>query len=96
MTVKKSARGMQEASVVPPEPQDEQRVRVTLRTSIGFEYHQVYPQSVVIDLLDPDVPDGFIEIQLTDGKLKQSVKHRFLHTSNIAEVDIHDALELNQ
>jgi len=89
-----SAKAMQQASIEPPPATQEARIRVTLRTKVGYEYHQVYAESVVRDLVNPEVPDGFIEIEIADQKVRPAVRHRFLHTSNIAEVDIHDEMEV--
>lgn len=51
-------------------------------------YHVDLPVSVLIALLDPGVPDGFIEVavQATSVHLPIGGKHRFLHTSQIREV----------
>jgi hypothetical protein len=86
----RTAKQMQNVTIAPPPAQEEARIRVTLRTSIGFEYHEVYPASVVRDILDPDVDDAFIQITLP-ADIK-SVKVRYLHTSGIAEIDLHDEL----
>lgn len=69
----------------------EQQVRLTLRTSAGFEYHLVKPASVVRDIIDPAVSDRFIEVPVPDA-VKGSVKKKYIHTSVIKELDVHDDL----
>lgn len=51
-------------------------------------YHVDLPLSILVALLDPAVPDGFIEVkpQATSVHMPISGKHRFLHTSAIREV----------
>src|SRR5437879_383034 len=87
----RTAKQMQQATVEPPSPHEEPRVRITARTPVGFEYHLSYPVSVVRDLLDPDVDDGYLEIPVP-AELKNTVKHRYLHTTQIAEVDVCDEM----
>ncbi len=96
---RRAARGrvkeMQAASVIPPPPAEERRIRVTLRRDNGYEYHQVFAESVVRALIDPERSDSFIKLAIADAKVHQVVKHRFLHTSYIAEVDVHDEMEFD-
>jgi hypothetical protein len=61
----------------------EERLATTLRTDVGFEYHLDLPRSVVQGIIDPDVPDAFIEVPC-----KQLHTRRFLHTSYVKEVDV--------
>jgi len=51
-------------------------------------YHVDLPLSVLVALLDPAVPDGFIKIavQSTSITLPIGGRNRFLHTSAIREV----------
>src|SRR5579859_6751603 len=64
-------------------PGAEAKLPVTLRGRNGFEYHLDLPRSAVEALIDPDVPDAFIEVPCS----LQSMR-RFLHTSEIKEVDV--------
>ncbi len=51
-------------------------------------YHVDLPLSILVALLDPAVPDGFIKVavQSTSVHLPIGGKHRFLHTAAIREV----------
>ena len=62
---------------------DAQKLPVTLRTQVRFEYHLDLPRDVVEGLLDPDVPDVFIEVP---SPIKGS--RRFLHSAFIMECDV--------
>lgn len=83
---KSRARKMQEASV---QVTEEQRIRLTVIDDKGFEYHLNPHESVVRDILDPDVPDVFIEVPI-EPSLQGHVKHTYLHTSRIAKLHQHD------
>ena len=76
-----SAKAIQAISKVPP--RDEPRLPVTLRTDNGFEYHLDLPQSVIEGILDPDVPDVFIEVLCPVRGVR-----RFLHTAFVKEIDV--------
>jgi hypothetical protein len=86
MPEKSRARKMQEASIVESE---ERRIRLTVVDDKGFEYHLTPHEMVVRNILDPDVPDVFIEVPI-DPRLQGSVKHAYLHTSRIARLYQHD------
>ena len=80
------ARAMQEQSITPPEPA---KISVTLRTEQSYEYNLDLPRPVVENLLNPDVPDCFIEVPAKAyGGQPLHGTRRFLHTSYIKEVDI--------
>ena len=64
----------------------ERDIRITIRLDSGFEYHLVRPENVVRGILDPDVPDCFIQVPCS----LQSVIGRYIHTSRIKELDVHD------
>ncbi len=51
-------------------------------------YHVDLPLSILIALLDPAVPDGFISIKVDSTSIHLPIggKHRFLHTSAIREI----------
>lgn len=88
---KSKAKRMQENSLLPQEaPKVERNIRITLRTAVGAEYHLEKPEAVVRGILDPDTPDALIEVPPPPGV---SVKHRFIHTNQVAELDIHDEME---
>lgn len=88
----RTAKQMQQTSVEPPPPQEEANIRITARTDVGYEYHLTFPASVVRDILDPDVGDAYLEIPIPPDMKNSGVKHRYLHTTRIAELDIHDEL----
>lgn len=94
-TGKSRAKRMQEAAQLPTadveEKPKEQSIRITLRTSVGAEYHLEKPATVVRGILDPDTPDALIEVPIMPPN--SAVKRRFIHTNQIAELDIHDELE---
>lgn len=69
----------------------ERNVRFMITTDTGVEYHMEKPESVVLGILDPDVPDTFIEVPVP-ANLKMAVKHRYLHTTRIGILDLHDEL----
>lgn len=60
-----------------------EKLAVTLRTDVGFEYHLDLPRPVVEGLIDPDTPDAFIEVPCQLAGMQ-----RFLHTSYIKECDV--------
>ena len=64
-------------------PSSEDRLPVTLRARNSYEYHLDLARSVVVALLDPDVPDAFIEVPCSVRGTR-----RFLHTSEIKEIDV--------
>lgn len=66
-----------------PTSKDEQRYAVTLRDDKTFEYHLDLAQSVINAILNPDVPDTFIEVHC---QVKGA--RRFVHTSYIKEIDV--------
>lgn len=74
------ARQLQAISIA---PRDELRLPVTLRLENGFEYHLDLARSVINGILDPDVPDTFIEVPCPVRNTR-----RFTHTSFIKEVDV--------
>jgi hypothetical protein len=84
----RSAKQMQQ--VTETLPKVEQMIRITARTGTGYEYHLTLPESAVRDLIDPEVADAFIEVPLP--KDVHGAKKRYLHTNQIAEVDLHDDL----
>ena len=81
-SLQSSARAMQAKTEAPPQ-RDEQQLSVTLRDDKTFEYHLVLPRSAIDAMLDPDVPDAFIEVPCVVRNTK-----RFLHTSYVKEVDV--------
>lgn len=64
-------------------PGAEEKLPVTLRGRNGFEYHLDLPRPAIEALIDPDVPDAFIEVPCPVKGMR-----RFLHTSEIKEVDV--------
>lgn len=74
------AKAIQAISVA---PRDEVKLPVTLRLENGYEYHLDLVRSVIDGILDPDVPDVFIEIPCFIANTR-----RFLHTSAVKEVDV--------
>jgi hypothetical protein len=85
---KSRAKRMQEAS---EQISTERQLRMTLVDDKSYEYHLTPYESVVRAILDPDVPDVFIEVPVPD-QLKGSVLHAYLHTSRIARFYLHDEL----
>jgi hypothetical protein len=77
---------MQEQSIVSPEPV---KISVTLRTDTSYEYNLDLPRPVVEKLLNPDVPDCFIEVPAKAyGGQRLAGVRRFLHTAYIKEIDV--------
>lgn len=89
-----SAKKMQQITEQPPAA--EQKIRLTVWMDTAFHFALELPARAVCDLLDPDVPDAFIEVpvgSLDDNPQRSgSVKATYLHTSRIARIDLHDAL----
>lgn len=86
----KSIAGLQARSLATRDTNDElypTRLVVTGGDDIVV-YHVDLPLSILVALLDPAVPDGFIRVtpQSTSVHLPVSGKNRFLHTSAIREV----------
>jgi hypothetical protein len=79
----KSAKPIQSKSEQAAPQQEEPRLAITLRTMNGFEYHLDLARSVVEGILDPDIDDVYIEVPCSVTGMR-----RFLHTSNIKEVDV--------
>lgn len=73
----------------------ERKVRITVIDSKAYEYHLTPYESVARGILDPDVPDTFIEVP-TEPNLKGSVVHTYLHTSQIAKLYLHDELSIDE
>src|SRR3954447_4515239 len=65
------------------QPGSEERLPVTLRADNSYEYHLDMARSVVEGLLDPDVPDVFLEVHCPVAGAR-----RFLHTSYVKEIDV--------
>lgn len=65
------------------QPAPIEKLAVTLRTDVGFEYHLDLPRPIVEGIIDPSVPDQFIEVPCTLNNTK-----RFLQTSYIKELDV--------
>lgn len=86
--VKSRARQMQEAS---EQSGEERKLRMTLVDDKGYEYHLTPYESVARAILDPDVPDVFIEVPVPPD-LQGAVLHAYLHTSRIARFYLHDEL----
>lgn len=82
------AKAIHEAS---KQTSEERKVRVTIIDDKAFEYHLTPYESVLRGILDPDVPDVFIEVPI-EPNLRGSVMHAFLHTSRIAKFYLHDEL----
>lgn len=61
----------------------EERLPVTLRADNSYEYHLDMARSVIEGLLDPDVPDVFLEVPCPVNGTR-----RFLHTSYVKEIDV--------
>jgi hypothetical protein len=89
---KSKARQMLETSQATSE---ERRVRITIIDRSAFEYHLNPYESVARGMLDPDVPDTFIEVP-TEPNLRGVVLHTYLHTSQIAKLYLHDELTPDQ
>ena len=85
---KSKAKVMQEISA---SESKERRIRMTVIDQKATEYHLNPYESVVKGILDPDVPDAFIEVPI-EPMLKSSVVHAYLHTSQIAKLYVHDEL----
>ena len=85
---KSKARQMLDASQAKTE---ERIVRITIIDRSAYEYHLTPYESVARGILDPDVPDTFIEVP-TEPHLKGVVAHTYLHTSQIAKLYLHDEL----
>lgn len=83
----RTAKQMQAASVTPS--QEEQKIRLTIWQDNSYHFAHTLPVSAVLDLLDPEVADAFIEI---DPPPNVKGVRRYLHTSRIGMVDIHDPL----
>ena len=83
---KSKARIMQETSA---SESKERRIRMTVIDNKATEYHLNPYESVAKSILDPDVPDAFIEVPI-EPLLKSSVVHAYLHTSQIAKLYVHD------
>lgn len=64
-------------------PGEAVKLPVTARLENGFEYHLDLVRDVIDGILDPDVPDVFLEIPCPIANTR-----RFLHTSMIKEVDV--------
>jgi hypothetical protein len=73
------------------EQEQERQIRIMITDDKGVEYHLVKPESVVRAIIDPDVPDRFIEVPVPEH-LKGAVKHRYLMTNRIAMLDVSDEL----
>lgn len=67
----------------PEKPKPVEILAVTLRTDVGFEYHLDLPRPLVESIIDPSVPDQFIEVPCALHSTK-----RFLQTSYIKELDV--------
>jgi outer membrane translocation and assembly module TamA len=76
---------MQEATA---KPAQEQNIRLTAQTDVGYEYHLTMPESAVKDLIDPDVADAYIEVPVPNDV--KNVRHRYVHTSRFKQIDVHD------
>lgn len=61
----------------------ENTLPVTIRIDNNFEYHLNLALSVIDAILNPDVPDAFIEVPSPVSAVR-----RFLHTSRIKELDV--------
>lgn len=73
-----------EHGIAPPEqPKPIEKIALTLRTDVGFEYHLDLPRPLVESIIDPTMPDQFIEVPCT---LYGTT--RFLHTAYIKEIDV--------
>lgn len=86
---KSAAKQMQDKSIKPPEKDPE--VSITAILDNGHEISLVLPESVVRLLVDPDVPNAFIQVPIPDVH-KNSVRQKFLHTSRFKEVWLHNDL----
>ena len=86
---KSKARRILEASA--DDTLQERQVRITIIDDKAFEYHLTPYESVLRGILDPDVPDTFIEVPVPP-ELKGVVLHSYLHTSRIAKFYLHDEL----
>jgi hypothetical protein len=84
-----SAVAMQKAS---QQETEERRIRVTLITTLSYEYHLNPHERVVKGILDPDTPDAFIEVPV-EPHLKGVVKHAFVNTNQVAKMYLHDELQ---
>ena len=86
---KSKARKMLETSA--DDTHQERQVRITIIDDKALEYHLTPYESVLRGILDPDVPDTFIEVPI-EPHLQGVVKHAYLHTSRIAKFYLHDEL----
>jgi hypothetical protein len=64
-------------------PRHEAKLPVALRAENGFEYHLDLERRVIEGILDPDVPDVFIEVPSPVKGIR-----RFLHTAFVKEIDV--------
>jgi hypothetical protein len=92
MPEKSRARKILETSA---QKSEERQVRVTIIDDKAFEYHLTPYESVLRGILDPDVPDTFIEVPV-EPHLQGVVKHSYLHTGRIAKFYLHDELSLEE
>lgn len=83
---KSPAKALHEQCSTLPDFYKEQRLAVILRNQSGHEYHVELLRSVVEQILDPDVPDVFIEVPCNITGTK-----RFLSTAFISEIDVREA-----
>ena len=88
MPAKSKAKAAQETS---QQDSQERIVRMTIIDRSAYEYHLTPYESVARAILDPDVPDLFIEVPI-EPNLRGVVVHSYLHTSQIAKLYLHDEL----
>jgi hypothetical protein len=77
------AQTLQAQSHRAPDPHIDPPLGVTLRNQNGYEYHMEMTKPVIEKVLDPDVPDTFIEVPCKVAGTK-----RFLSTAFVAEIDV--------
>ena len=68
----------------------EQLINVTIYLDNSFHFGMALTPDVLRGILDPDVPDVFLEVPPPLNV--SNVKHRYRHTSRIAMIDLHDEL----
>lgn len=69
-------------------------VNITVILDNGYKEHLTLPESVVLGILDPDVPDAFLELkpQAAPGGTPHPQERRFIHTSRFREVITHSEI----
>lgn len=69
-------------------------INITVILDNGYKEHLSLPESVVLGILDPDVPDAFLEVKVQPppGGVPHPQDRRFIHTSRFREVLTHNEI----